>query len=96
VHAKKLIHRDVKAANFLVGDNWHVKLCDFGFSRSISSPPTKGAKQAAGNQMTLCVPEDHELLTNEGLHGPRHVPGAPRRGRPARRQLQRVGRSDRV
>jgi len=52
VHAKKLIHRDIKAANYLVGDNWHIKLCDFGFSRSIQQ---KGSYQSTpGNQMTLC------------------------------------------
>ena len=64
VHAKKLIHRDIKAANFLVGDNWHIKLCDFGFSRSITSAGSqnKGAKQAAGNQMTLCVVRRLSLL----------------------------------
>jgi serine/threonine protein kinase len=55
LHAKNLIHRDIKAANYLVGDNWTVKLCDFGFSRSIGAAAATPSKQLqAGNQMTLC------------------------------------------
>lgn len=49
LHAKHLIHRDIKAANFLVAENWNIKLCDFGFSRSVGA-----SKLQAGNQMTLC------------------------------------------
>jgi hypothetical protein len=66
IHAKNLIHRDIKAANFLVAENWNVKLCDFGFSRSVASAKGLAGLQA-GNVMTLCVPADHELLTNKGF-----------------------------
>jgi hypothetical protein len=41
---KRLIHRDLKSHNLLVGEHWNVKICDFGLSR---------LKQV-GNTMTAC------------------------------------------
>ena len=32
-HSTGLMHRDIKPANFLIDDNCHVKLCDFGSTR---------------------------------------------------------------
>lgn len=35
IHEKKIIHRDLKMANILINLKNHVKICDFGISRSI-------------------------------------------------------------
>ena len=36
IHSKRIIHRDMKPQNILFGANGTVKLCDFGFARSMS------------------------------------------------------------
>jgi len=50
-HSKKMIHRDIKSENLLISENWNVKLCDFGLSRSVSEPKKK-------QRMTLCGTDD--------------------------------------
>ena len=37
LHTHRVIHRDMKPQNILVGANRQVKLCDFGFARAMSS-----------------------------------------------------------
>jgi len=37
LHAHRIIHRDMKPQNILIGANGIVKLCDFGFARSMSA-----------------------------------------------------------
>lgn len=36
LHSNRIIHRDMKPQNILIGANGTVKLCDFGFARSMS------------------------------------------------------------
>lgn len=31
LHQKNILHRDIKPENILMENDWHVKLCDFGF-----------------------------------------------------------------
>jgi len=50
LHAKNIVHRDMKCSNLLIGDNWTVKVCDFGMARKASK------KQA---QMTICGTDEY-------------------------------------
>lgn len=39
MHSSRIIHRDIKPENLLISDNGVVKLCDFGFARSLKDSP---------------------------------------------------------
>lgn len=38
----KVIHRDIKPENILISQGDVVKLCDFGFARTVTSPVEEG------------------------------------------------------
>eukprot|EP01088_Endostelium_zonatum_P016068 TRINITY_DN4193_c0_g1_i3.p1 TRINITY_DN4193_c0_g1~~TRINITY_DN4193_c0_g1_i3.p1 ORF type:complete len:473 (-),score=188.30 TRINITY_DN4193_c0_g1_i3:89-1507(-) len=50
LHNRDIMHRDLKAKNFLVNDQWKVRLCDFGFARI--------QRESGARPMTLCGTED--------------------------------------
>eukprot|EP01103_Thecamoeba_quadrilineata_P019864 TRINITY_DN8252_c0_g1_i1.p1 TRINITY_DN8252_c0_g1~~TRINITY_DN8252_c0_g1_i1.p1 ORF type:complete len:519 (+),score=105.47 TRINITY_DN8252_c0_g1_i1:39-1595(+) len=49
LHAKGVIHRDIKSKNCLVDENWKVKVCDFGFARAYNKKRS---------HMSMCGTED--------------------------------------
>lgn len=59
LHSHNICHRDLKPENILLQekDGLVVKLTDFGFSRVVGE---------AEMMKTLCIPDDHEVLTNAG------------------------------
>lgn len=36
LHYNKIIHSDIKPENILIGNDFNMKLCDFGFSKIMS------------------------------------------------------------
>jgi len=38
LHEKQIMHRDLKSSNLLIGKNWNIKICDFGFAKIINNP----------------------------------------------------------
>lgn len=42
LYSLKIIHRDIKPENVLISQGSVVKLCDFGFARTMTSPAQEG------------------------------------------------------
>jgi mitogen-activated protein kinase 1/3 len=55
MHSANIIHRDIKPANLLVDANCHVKVCDFGLSRSqpVLEVPARGRLSKRETAQTL-------------------------------------------
>jgi len=48
LHAKNIIHRDLKSHNLLVAEDWKVKVCDFGLARTAPDKDGGGGGAPAG------------------------------------------------
>jgi hypothetical protein len=64
LHSKAIVHRDLKSLNVLLTADGEARICDFGFSRSLS--------QATERRMTTNIGTPHwmapEILTGNGIY----------------------------
>lgn len=69
LHTNRVIHRDMKPQNILIGANGIVKLCDFGFARAMSSntmvlTSIKGTPLYMAPELVQEQPYNHTVSTN--------------------------------
>jgi len=57
LHAEGIIHRDLAARNILIGDNWRVKVSDFGMSRQASDRSSVQQTQTTIGPVKWMAPE---------------------------------------
>ena len=65
LHSLNVIHRDIKPENLLIDSQYKLKLCDFGFARTIKSQKEKLTDYVATRWYRA-----PELLTGSGTYGP--------------------------
>ena len=63
-HAHNVIHRDIKPENLLISKNGTLKLCDFGFARTLAGPGARYTDYVATRWY-----RGPELLTGETQYG---------------------------
>jgi serine/threonine protein kinase len=49
LHSQDIIHGDLRGANILVDDNWHVRLADFGLAVFASATVATGSSHRGGS-----------------------------------------------
>ena len=65
LHDMNIVHRDIKPENLLVHDNLKLKLCDFGFARTI-----KTSREKLTDYVATRWYRSPELLLSAGFYGP--------------------------
>lgn len=68
IHSAGIMHRDIKPANILIDSECQVKICDFGFSRTIPSTliiPNRD--NSSSNQRIITSPKNVKKLPSLGL-----------------------------
>lgn len=69
LHAAKILHRDIKSMNFLVTENWEIKICDFGLSRFSDYSDVATFYQLRGT-LNYCAPDifnDHQYTEKSDI-----------------------------
>ncbi|KDO31358.1 ULK protein kinase [Saprolegnia parasitica CBS 223.65] len=66
LHSNRIIHRDMKPQNILVGTKQQIKLCDFGFARAISADTSvltsiKGTPLYMAPELVKEMPYNHTV-----------------------------------
>jgi len=65
LHEANILHRDIKPDNILVTEDFQVKLCDFGFSRSINKESAKQKTRSLSPTVFTRYYRPPEVILNE-------------------------------
>eukprot|EP00126_Sphaerothecum_destruens_P003466 Sdes_comp17215_c0_seq1m6395 len=74
-HKNDIIHRDIKPENLLISSNNVLKLCDFGFARTISTSQNfeSGSGPSIAPPGQTCLPRSGFSSNGQYFHGPQSV-----------------------
>jgi tetratricopeptide (TPR) repeat protein len=78
-HEKKLVHRDFKPGNVLVGEDGQVRVLDFGLARRVRGPRSGGTEsdaRSSGSNLNLTITQEGSRLGTPAYMAPeQHLGG---------------------